>query len=200
MNPQFVETLKMANSKVANLSYHQARMERTVRHFFPTLATTHMPCLQQSIVPQATLETLKVRVVYGAQGIETIEYIPYTPRTIRTLRIVTSNTIDYTYKSTDRSALNALLAQRGTCDDIVILKNNLVTDTSFTNIAIYNGNQWLTPRTPLLAGTQRASLLHNGAIQEADITTHMLLQAQDIRIFNAMIDVRGIKVVMEEKK
>lgn len=125
MNPQFVETLKMTDGKVANLSYHQARMERTLRHFFPTLATTHMPCLQQSIVPQATLETLKVRVVYGAQGIETIEYIPYTPRTIRTLRIVTSNTIDYTYKSTDRSALNALLAQRGTCDDIVILKTIL---------------------------------------------------------------------------
>lgn len=30
-----------------------------------------------------------------------------------------------------------LAAQKGDCDEIIIIKNGLVTDTSFTNIAIY---------------------------------------------------------------
>uniref|UniRef100_UPI003FF0B67A aminotransferase class IV family protein n=1 Tax=Alloprevotella sp. TaxID=1872471 RepID=UPI003FF0B67A len=186
MTPQFVETLKMTNGKTIGLTYHQARMERTICHFFPTLANTHMPCLQNSIMPQTSEGVIKVRVVYGAEGIEQVEYIPYVMRCIQSLQIVTDDAIDYSYKSTDRSALNALLAQRGNCDDIIIVKNGLVTDTSFTNIAIYDGTHWLTPRTPLLAGTQRARLLDEGSIQEADITPDMLRQAQKVRLFNAM--------------
>ena len=124
--------------------------------------------------------------MYGAEGIEQVEYIPYVMRCIQSLQIVTDDAIDYSYKSTDRSALNALLAQRGNCDDIIIVKNGLVTDTSFTNIAIYDGTHWLTPRTPLLAGTQRARLLDEGSIQVADITPDMLRQAQRVRLFNAM--------------
>ena len=102
--------------------------------------------------------------------------------------MVCDDTISYSYKSCDRSQLNALAAKKGDCDEIIIVKNNLVTDTSFTNLAISDGNCWLTPRQPLLLGTKRASLLNQGLIKEADITAYDLKRAERVRLFNAMID------------
>ena len=188
MQQQFVETIKMANGKPSNLPYHQARMERTIRHFFPNLALNAMPSLQNLITPNENMSLVKARVVYGADGVELIEYAPYSMRPIRSLQVVYDDTISYSYKSCDRSQLNALAAKKGDCDEIIIVKNNLLTDTSFTNIAIFDGNYWLTPRQPLLLGTRRASLLDQGFIKEADITVDDLKRAERIRLFNAMID------------
>lgn len=109
-------------------------------------------------------------------------------RQIHSLKVVCDDDIEYNYKSTDRSRLNALVEKKGCCDEIVIIKNGLVTDTSFTNIAIYDGTSWLTPKHPLLAGTKRACLLDRGAIKEADITINDLMRAKRLRLFNAMID------------
>ena len=39
MKQQFIETIKIKNGKALALPYHQARMERTIRRFFPTLAS-----------------------------------------------------------------------------------------------------------------------------------------------------------------
>lgn len=178
----------MANGKPSNLPYHQARMERTIRHFFPNLALNAMPSLQNLITPNENMSLVKARVVYGADGVELIEYAPYSMRPIRSLQVVYDDTISYSYKSCDRSQLNALAAKKGDCDEIIIVKNNLVTDTSFTNLAISDGNCWLTPRQPLLLGTKRASLLDQGFIKEADITAYDLKRAERVRLFNAMID------------
>ena len=188
MQQQFVETIKMANGKPSNLPYHQARMERTIRHFFPNLALNAMPSLQNLITPNENMSLVKARVVYGADGVELIEHAPYYMRPISSLQMVYDDTISYSYKSCDRSQLNALAAKKGDCDEIIIVKNNLVTDTSFTNLAISDGNCWLTPRQPLLLGTKRASLLDQGFIKEADITAYDLKRAERVRLFNAMID------------
>ena len=61
--------------------------------------------------------------------------------------------------------------------EIIIIKNGLVIDTSFTNIAIHKDGKWLTPKHPLLLGTKRAALLEQGIIQEADITVDDLMKA-----------------------
>lgn len=101
------------------------------------------------------------------------------------------------YKSTDRSRLNALVAQKGNCDDIIIVKHGLLTDTSFTNLAIFDGKHWVTPRHPLLPGTKRAALLDKGMIQKADITLEDLRNANKVSLFNAMIDFGEIEIAIE---
>lgn len=190
MTQQFVETIKIRNGKPQLLAYHQARMERTIRHFFPTLANTAMPSLQQTITlgEREKYGIFKARVVYGAPGIEDIEYAPYTMREIHSLHVVEDDDIDYTYKSCDRSQLNSLASKKGTCDEVIIIRKDLVTDTSFTNLAICDGKNWLTPRIPLLMGTKRSYLLDQGIIKEADITPEDLRNAQRINLFNAMIE------------
>lgn len=188
MKQQFVETIKIKDGKVVGLPYHQARMERTIRHFFPALAATNMPCLEEVVVAKEDMSFFKARVVYGENGIEEVSYAPYTMREIHSLKVVETDDIDYRYKSTDRSELNRLAAQKGTSDEVIIVRKGLVTDTSFTNLAIYDGKHWLTPKTPLLRGTKRAFLLEKGMIQEADITLEDLKKASKVSLFNAMIE------------
>ena len=188
MEQRFVETIKIEDGRAERLPYHQARMERTISRFFPQLAEKSMPSLENLLDPREEMDFFKARVVYGAEGVEKVEYAPYSMREIRSLRTVTDDSIDYSFKSLDRTRLNELLAQKGSSDDIIIVKNGLVTDTSFTNLAILSGNRWLTPRHPLLAGTMRSFLLDKGIITEADISLHDLKNAQAVSLFNAMIE------------
>lgn len=197
MKQQFVETIKIKEGKVQSIAYHQARLERTVQHFFPQLCHTFMPSLEELLKPKESMKLYKARVVYGESGVETVEYAPYTMRTIDSLQVVADETIEYSFKSLDRLRLNALSARKGSCDEIVIVKHGLVTDTSFTNIAIYDGCRWVTPKHPLLPGTKRACLLDNGIIQEADITLQDLKKAQSIRLFNAMIEFGAMEIPIE---
>lgn len=189
MAQQFVETIKIKEGEAQAIAYHQERLERTLRHFFPSLCNaTSMPSLEELVAPTADMDFYKARVVYGEQGVKDITYAAYAMREIRSLRVVENDAITYDYKSTDRSSLNALVAQKGDCDEIVIVKHGLLTDTSFTNLAIYDGKHWITPKRPLLLGTKRAALLDKGIIQEADITLNDLRNAVKVSLFNAMIE------------
>lgn len=70
MKQQFVETIKIKNGKALALPYHQARMERTIRRFFPSflsLASEEIK-LSSLISPKEEMNLYKARVVYGAQA------------------------------------------------------------------------------------------------------------------------------------
>ncbi|MFW5608735.1 MAG: 4-amino-4-deoxychorismate lyase, partial [Prevotella pectinovora] len=113
MKMHFVETIKIKDGTVMALPYHQTRMERTVRRFFPGLALHDMPRLCEIIDAKAGEGILKARVVYGEKGVETVEYAPYHMREMKTLQVVEGGDISYEYKSTDRSRLNMLAEKKG---------------------------------------------------------------------------------------
>ena len=191
---QFVETIKIKDGKALNLSFHQSRMCRTMRHFF---ADAPVPALADVLSPTPDMQFYKARVLYDGQGVVDVQYAPYTMREIRSLKVVVDDRIDYSFKSADRSSLNRLTTQKGDCDEIIIVKNGLVTDTSFTNIAVFDGEQWLTPRHPLLMGTKRASLLEKHILKEADISVETLMRAQKVSLINAMIDLGEREIALE---
>lgn len=188
---QFVETIKIEDVKALNLSFHQSRMCRTMRHFF---ADAPVPALADVLSPTPDMHFYKARVVYGGQGVEDVQYAPYKMREIRSLKLIEDNEIDYSFKSTDRACLNRLTARKGDCDEVLIVKNGLLTDTSFTNIAVFDGERWLTPKHPLLLGTKRASLLERQVIKEADISVETLMNAQKVSLINAMVDLGEIEI------
>jgi 4-amino-4-deoxychorismate lyase len=128
----------------------------------------------------------KCRIVYG-EKVEEVTYSPYKMRTVSSLRIVKSEDIKYEYKRLDRSGINNLFEQRGECDDILICKNGLITDTSIGNVAFYDGLSWHTPAKPLLCGTQRQYLLDNNMIMSNDISVDSIGEYKEVMIFNAMI-------------
>ena len=142
--------------------------------------------LADFIQPGEYTERTRCRVEYQEE-VEKVEYLPYTLRPVNSLKLVTSDGLDYTYKSTDRQKLDELFGQRGEADDILIVRDGFLTDTSIANIALWNGSQWETPEIPLLEGTMRASLLGKEMIVPAAIRPQDLSRYSLIRLFNAMI-------------
>lgn len=182
----FIETIRIQEGNLHNLQYHQLRFERTRQDNYDL---KNHPSLKDLIrIPEGLGHgSCKCRVTYS-RTIDLIEYEPYEASVIKSLKLVYSETISYGYKYADRSGLKALYMQRGSCDDIIIVKAGCISDSYVANIAFWNGTRWTTPDTPLLPGTMRASLLEQGALKEERITSEDLSKYQSIRLINAMRD------------
>ena len=96
--------------------------------------------------------------------------------------------ISYQYKFEERSQFTEALLQRNECDEILIVKHERITDTSFSNVAFFRENLWVTPAEPLLKGTMRASLLERGMIVEEDIRVSDLPHFSQVMLINALRD------------
>jgi 4-amino-4-deoxychorismate lyase len=184
--PLFIETIRLDDGQLSNLRFHDERLNLTRKINFEK---NQQWWLSQLIdIPEKFHRGLfKCRVTYGAQ-IEKIEFEPYQPRLVRRLRLIDDNTIEYHFKYKNRAPLNALFAQRGNADDVLIIKNGFITDTSYANIALWDGKKWLTPSTFLLAGTQRARLLEENLIFEQKIRAQDLPKYSHARLINSMLD------------
>jgi len=104
----------------------------------------------------------------------------------KSFTLINSN-ISYPYKFLDRRELDNLFSQRGNLDEIIIIKDGYLSDTSKANIALFIDNRWLTPAKPLLLGTTRARLLDEGLLKEANLTILDLKRAKRLAIMNAMV-------------
>ena len=122
------ESIRMLNGQLCNLSYHQHRMDQSRRLLFGSTDRIELNRLE---IPFSCHEGLfKCRLVYARQ-IESIEFEAYLPRSINSLKLVEDNQLSYEYKYSDRNQINRLTALKADCDDILIVKNGLLTDTSF---------------------------------------------------------------------
>ncbi len=187
----------MINGCVCNLSYHNDRLNNTRRYFWQTDKNID---LNDYIIPQENNnDIIKVRVLYGKDGIEDVSYSKYAMRNIKRLKIVSDSNIEYRFKSADRSAINALADKKKDCDEIIISKNSLLTDSSFTNIALFDGHSWYTPKHPLLKGTKRALLIEKGIIKEKNILENDIYKYKAIRLFNAMIEFGDIDIPINKE-
>lgn len=188
MSASFVETICLWHGEPQHLALHQARLERTWQHFgFPTACTPQLALLLEHLPLISHAERCKWRVVYGAEGVLSSEVSPYVPRVVHQLQAVENADIDYRYKSTNRSQLEACYAQRGGADEVLILRHGWLTDTSIANVALFDGTQWYTPDTPLLAGVQRQYLLAQGVLCERPIHHSHCVEYTHLALFNAML-------------
>lgn len=182
---EFVETLRVVDGEPQAVAAHQERMDRTLARFAPELIG-RMRIETDKIICGAGV--WKARVVYAPSlGLVRYEAAPYQMKIIRTLRFVSCDDIDYSYKRTDRTLLNSLHEMRGGADDVIIVKNGELTDTSYANLAIWDGSRWLTPEQPLLCGTMRSRLIKDGVLTTARLTPGDLSRDTPIALFNSMI-------------
>lgn len=187
---RFIETIRIENGRLQHIEAHQLRMNRTRKAFFPG---SQVIDLNQLLTPNKYLQRTRCRIEYDME-VQEVAYIPYAIRPVKSLKGMEANNLEYSFKKADRSRLNDLFNQKGEADDILIIRNNLLTDTSICNIALWNGTQWVTPAKPLLQGTMREKLLREGIIHPKDITLNDLAFYKKIRLFNAMIDFGEIEL------
>jgi len=181
-----IETIKVENGVLMNLHFHQERLDRSLYELFGADDKINLGSEIQ-IPAHAQGGKYKCRVLYG-KNIGKIEFIKYQPRKIFCLKIVYDDSIEYHLKFSDRSNLEKLLQQKGYCDDILIVKNGLITDTSYSNIVFFNGKKWVTPDSPLLKGTKRSFLLSRGNINLGHIRIDDLTNYSGFLLINAMLD------------
>ncbi|WP_345992456.1 aminotransferase class IV family protein [Sulfurimonas sp. HSL-1716] len=182
MNKNLLETIKIIDGKIQNLSYHQARYENSL-HTLNKEARYH---LQELIVPP-TKGIYRCRVIYNEDDV-TVSYHPYTFHEVTSLKLIHNDNINYSLKYENREYLDLLFEQREGCDDIVIVKNGYITDTSKANLAFFDGSKWYTPASPLLYGTTRARYLDEGKIFEKQISADEMQEFANVAVLNAMVD------------
>jgi 4-amino-4-deoxychorismate lyase len=190
------ETIMLQDGVLMNLEYHNFRLNRSREEL---LGEKDQLLLENQIVVPSDCKTgiYKCKVSYSS-SINEIEIIPYQKRVIKSLMIVEENTISYSHKYSDRLHLIELMNLRGDCDDILIVKDGYITDTSFSNIVFLNGDKWVTPARPLLRGTMRESLLKRNQIGEENITFDDLKKFKEARLINAMLPLEtGIAIRLE---
>ena len=181
----FFESIRLQDGVFHLLPWHQARMERSIRAHYQTKSVPQLvEFLNNFKHPEKGC--FKYRISYG-QNLAAPEVMPYRAKNISSLRLVVANDLEYSYKSNNRQQLEALFNQRNDCDDVLIIKNGLITDTSYCNIVFFDAKRWLTPTHPLLEGVQRSFLLQQGIIHEAEVRVEDLFRFQSFKLINAML-------------
>lgn len=181
---RFIESICIIDGMIRNLEFHQERMRRscykflgidTVRDLEKTIFSNKIPAEGQ----------YKCRIVYGSE-IESVEFVPYRIKPVHSIRLIENNQIEYAHKFLDRKPFELLL-DSVTEDEILIVRKGQVTDTSFSNILFFDGENWITPSSYLLNGTMRQSLLKSGEITEEEVNPKDLNRFISCKLINAMM-------------
>ena len=182
------ETIKLENGVFHNLRLHAERINDARKKLF------NLPDkIELSIelkVPESFSKGLyKCRIDYD-KGIQKISFEKYKARKIGALQLVHCDNISYNFKFSDRSCFDKIKRQsKG--NEILIIRNGLITDTSFSNIVFFDGQKWITPSSPLLEGTRRKELLSKGKILEQKIGPSDIKSFTKARLINAMLDLKS---------
>jgi len=179
---QLLETIKVDQGKPFFISFHNERFNKTRLELFGIQENLDL----STIINPPDLNCYRCRIVYSKK-IEKIEFIPYQPRIFKIFQIVYDDHIDYEYKYLDRSAIQKLEQFKQEVDDILIIKQGLITDTSIANVAFFDGEQWITPANPLLKGTTRERLLQENKIQTKMIDLKEIKKYSKMALMNALL-------------
>lgn len=180
---RFIESIKVEDREIFLADLHQKRVNHTFTNFGKDTVLDILSLYE-------TLEhgengLFKFRIVYDLDGPISAKLIPYAVSEIKTMRLVVNNSINYAYKFEDRREFDKMKAKAKT-DEIVIVKNNHITDSSIGNLLFRKGKNWFTPNTCLLNGVQRQHLLKTKKISETEITVENLREFSHFQIINAL--------------
>ena len=141
------------------------------------------------VLPDLSLPTSgihKIRIEYAERVLKT-EVLPYRIRPIQSVRVVDAGEMLYNRKFADRTEINELFAARGEADDVLLTRDGYIMDTSYANVALYDGKHWYTPSYPLLRGVRREKLLKENKLRPAMIRVRDLPNFKRVRVMNAML-------------
>jgi len=185
---KFIETIRFENGEFHLLDYHQERIDRTYASFY----SGHSPIQLTQILPEFYENgKYKFQLEYDLENHQLTNRL-YTPKTIRTLQLMEAD-LDYGFKFSDRSELQKLL-DKSKADEIILVKNGLITDTSYSNLAFYDGSAWWTPEQPLLAGVRRSSLMSKCKLRATNLRVDDLPKFSKVSLINALLDLGELSI------
>lgn len=183
----FFETLCVLDGKIRYPEQHEARYRRTLQTYCGVIPLLNL--LDEISTPKAhRTGRVKLKVMYNEFSEKDWVFSPYPYLPINSLQCLEVPDLKYNHKFLDRSELDLLLKQKGTCDDILILQKGMVRDSSYTNICFWTGKEWVTPQKPLLQGTMRARLIQEKQLVEVAVSIDDFSRFEGFKLINAMRD------------
>lgn len=193
---RLIESIKVYNKKLYSIEYHNVRMNNSRAELFNS--KDKIDLLKVILLPNdLSNELYKCRVIYS-EKIISVDFQKYKKRKVDCLQIVHDDEITYSHKFEDRTKFEKHLRESKD-DEILIIKNGLVADTSFSNVVFYDGTKYLTPSYPLLKGTKRAKLVAKGIIQEEEIGLNDIQKFKHFYLINALLDISEENKISIEK-
>ncbi len=193
---QFIETIKVVDGEVKNIKEHIDRVNYTRSQNWEK----YNKIIDNDIIKLINKKegTIKLRFTYDNINIYQPTCTQYRLKQVKHIKLITDNTIEYAFKSIDRESLNKLKLRVKQDEEVLIVKCNRLTDTSYTNIALYDGIKWVTPSIPLLNGTKRRQLIKQRKLIEVDLTPKDIGKYKAISLINAMIELEELILPITE--
>ncbi len=181
---QLLESIKCQDGVLYNLAAHQNRMRTSMHKLLGVEAKLDLKrAIKKVSVPRKGL--YKCRIIYGSD-IDRIEFVAYDRTEIMDVVFVHDNALSYSHKLLDRACIEKHSKAFSHDTEVIFIKNDRLTDASYSNIALYNGAEWHTPTYPLLKGTMRKRLLEKGKIKRKDIMYNDIKAYSHISFINAL--------------
>lgn len=187
----FLESVKVCKGRPQNLARHQERLQATVKKHFGTAGFSLEQVFAEMELPASG--TYKGRIIYNA-GLVRAELEPYVPCAISVLALAESGGFSYPYKKLDRSFFTELHQRDASVDDWLLHHNGQLSDSTFANLAFFDGNHWYTPSFPLLRGVRRQQLLDEGRLRTTNIKVSDLSAFAEVSLINAMLDLGELRL------
>lgn len=182
---QFFESIKIEDQEISLLDFHQKRVNETFANFGKE-GSIDLGKIYKSLNHDED-GLFKLRISYDLNKSFRTQLIPYAISEISDFQLVENNSFSYSFKFEDRKEFERMKI-KAKADEIIIVKNNHITDTSFSNLLFQKGKEWFTPSTFLLNGVQRQHLLKAKKIKETEITLQNIQDFSHFQIINAMND------------
>ncbi len=198
MDALLIETIEVLKGVPSRLNLHNARMQQSgadLGFVPPTLSMVEAAiCTSLSDCNLCDTEQVRCTLTYRT-NIVAVRSVSYARRDITALvPIELPEGFSYRYKWCDRSYFGEISKGLPAGHEAIFVRDGLVTDTTFTNIAIENDRGLFTPRAPLLYGTRRQYYIDCGMLREADLTLEDLRSARCLHLINAMLPLHSLTI------
>lgn len=180
---QFIESIKVEDKKIFLLEQHQKRVNETFSYFGKS-EPLDLAAIFKSLEHDED-GLYKFKITYDLTGKYRTQLIPYAISEIADFQLVENNIYDYSFKFEERKELEKMKILSKAAE-IIVVKNNHITDSSYSNLLFKKGKEWFTPTTYLLNGVQRQHLLKTNKIKEAEITLQTLSEYSHFQLINAL--------------
>lgn len=182
---RFIESIKVEDQRIFLPELHQKRMNDTFSHFGNECKINISEVFRNLNHNENGL--YKFRIEYDLENNFRTQIVPYVISEINDFELVIDNDINYSFKCSDRTQFQKL-KDKSQADEIIIVKNDQITDTSFSNILFLKDKIWFTSKSYLLNGIMRQNLLSRNKIKETEISLDNIKKFSHFQLINALND------------
>jgi 4-amino-4-deoxychorismate lyase len=191
----YIESISVIDGNVQNIGFHQERVNEVFYYNFSEKSAWKL----NEILPHNFEKGwLRMRFIYDEKKYK-FEIFPYSKKLINKIKLVEIEDYEYPFKFEDRRFLVELLEHNPEADEVIMVKNNLLTDSTIGNIALEKNGNWYTPSQPLLNGTKRRKLLKENRLIEREIKKEEIQEFDKIAIINAFLDLEESNMLSVSK-